>query len=287
MPTVTCPSCKTKGQVSRDHLGTQLKCPRCGDRFVAGDVEAVVFRTVGKSKNATDPGKPGVLASCGGLVIIFVVCTGLFSYIRTRAVNGLEEADKLYAAGNKAEAMAKYEAGYEYAEADRKPEILKRVVECKLENGEAGEAQRWLESALDTNIRVPPFDSPAANDLFSRVQKERAVATAKMNADKAAKAKARQDAEAQRSRFGSSAEATTQAQQVIRSKLNFPSEGKFNWLPTRESEQLADGSWTVWGTVTTKNGFGVRQKYQWRVEVLRDANGTWRELVTNIDVAGE
>jgi predicted Zn finger-like uncharacterized protein len=99
MPTVKCPSCHAKGSVPASKVGKKLKCPKCGDVFVAGGdqepaltVETVLTAEVvnqgetngpsgarGRSSRAVSGRGPLILLCLAVAVAlpVFICCGGL------------------------------------------------------------------------------------------------------------------------------------------------------------------------------------------------------------------
>ncbi len=90
MPTVSCPSCRAKGSVPPAKLGKKLKCPNCGELFVAGgDAEPPpAVEPVPTAEPAEPPaGRPKkrsrLLVWGGAGVCLFFCCGGLGGLLST------------------------------------------------------------------------------------------------------------------------------------------------------------------------------------------------------------
>lgn len=124
----------------------------------------------------TEPVKPprqkgGLLSGLAGLVILAILCSGVASWLKGRAQESIKEADKLYAEGKQEEAVRAYKKHFSEA-GDRKPELLKRIVEYELKQGDRAEARHWVEKGIDGKLEVA-YDSEAARGLLADVQQER------------------------------------------------------------------------------------------------------------------
>lgn len=117
----------------------------------------------------------GLLGSC---------CIGscVFQRVSEKTAAELKEADRLYASGKKAAAVAKYKDLINSA-AD-KAEVARRIVEYEVEQGNLPEAAAWAEQAIDLQIEVV-YRTPASQELYARVKKERGEKIAARAADKA------------------------------------------------------------------------------------------------------
>jgi hypothetical protein len=78
MPTVTCPSCEERMQVSRGQIGRKVKCLDCGFAFFADDGTEPVVKVQTKKK------KPRLLLAAGIGVALFFCCTGMTGMLSTK-----------------------------------------------------------------------------------------------------------------------------------------------------------------------------------------------------------
>jgi hypothetical protein len=112
------------------------------------------------------------LSGCAGLCIItllgLLIVVGMLSW---RAKSELDHADRLYAEGDRAEAVAKYKANFSFVAKADKSRVVQRIVEFEAERGDETEARRWIELALDNKLDVA-YGTAGAKDLLSRVQAE-------------------------------------------------------------------------------------------------------------------
>ena len=185
MPTVSCPKCSARLRVD-DGLepDDRIECTRCGKRFLPPQAE-VTHR--GKKVQRAS----GCVSVGGCLLIVLVCCGGGFggwSLMKQKALDDLAAADRLFSEGKKGEAAGKYKTGYSFAPDDRKPEIVRRIVDHEASEGNAAEARRWIVTGLDAKLNIT-YETPAARDIHAQLQRERAEAEAKKQAD-AAKRKA-------------------------------------------------------------------------------------------------
>ncbi len=88
MPAVSCPSCRAKGSVPAAKVGKKLKCPKCGEVFVAGGTAEPLLTvepaepvlTVEPADPPARPRRkksPWPLVWGGAAVCLFVCCGGL------------------------------------------------------------------------------------------------------------------------------------------------------------------------------------------------------------------
>ncbi len=127
----------------------------------------------------------GLLACCGSV--------GFFAMqSQKKKQEALAEGDRLYAA-KPAEAVARYKEGYDAA-GDRKAEVLQRIVDHEAGAGNTAEATKWIEKGIDDKLTVA-YTSPAAKDLHTKVQNDRAERAVAKQADELAR-KAERDAKA-------------------------------------------------------------------------------------------
>jgi hypothetical protein len=134
------------------------------------------------------------LLGCGGMVALGVVLLVVVFFLAGREAKrqqeSIAEADKLYAAGKKVEAVAKYKDGYAYS-GSRKAELVQRIVDHEAGQGKGGEAKKWLEKGLDDKLTLT-FETPAAKMLLADVQKEREQRLAQKKAEEEARDKQRE-----------------------------------------------------------------------------------------------
>jgi hypothetical protein len=108
----------------------------------------------------------------------------------------VEEADRLYDSGQKAEAVRKYESVYMFVPSARKPEIIKRLVELELAEGNKAEATKWIVKGLNEKLDVP-YQTEAAKELHAATKKNRDAAL-EIAADEKRKRQEEDSAEAKR-----------------------------------------------------------------------------------------
>jgi HEAT repeat protein len=88
------------------------------------------------------------------------------------APSELQLADRMFAAGDRTEAVKKYKSLFASAKSDKQTEILRRIVEFELAEGDRKEARRWVETGLNRGL-APAYSTPGATDLLAQVQAER------------------------------------------------------------------------------------------------------------------
>lgn len=142
------------------------------------------------------PGKASswLLAGAVFFAVLVVGCCGVFGFIGWQGSKArqeaLAEADRLYPK-SPAQAVAKYKEGYGAA-GSRKAEVIQRIVDHEAAAGNADEARKWVERGLDDGVTVE-YTSPAAKDLYAKVQRDRAEKGATRKAEREAKDKKRAD----------------------------------------------------------------------------------------------
>lgn len=174
-----------------------VKCPRCGctqlasgqkgvsvGKAVAGGVLlgplGLLFGLSGRRKVLVSclacghqwipRPKVKIKGGCGCLLAVLAIMLVIGIVASTRAKSELDEADKLFDSGKKAEAVAKYKANMDFA--SDKARVFKRVVEYELAQGNQAEARKWIDTALDKKVDVT-YDTEAGRKLAADVQKER------------------------------------------------------------------------------------------------------------------
>jgi hypothetical protein len=138
------------------------------------------------------------LTGCGGLLALGIGVVILIAVMASRdakqRADALAEADKLFKAGKVADAVAKYnEAGYSAVPAERRAEVVKRVVDWEAGLGNRTEARKWVEKGLDDNVSLA-FDTAAGKAALAEVQGEREAKLAQRRAEDEARQKERQAA---------------------------------------------------------------------------------------------
>lgn len=109
----------------------------------------------------------------------------------------LAEADRLWNAGQRADAATKYKAVLDRglrgipSDAD-KPSVYQRVIDAELEQGNADAARARVEEALDKKVEVAA-GTPAAAQLVAQVRADRERRAAEEQARREAEAKRKQD----------------------------------------------------------------------------------------------
>lgn len=275
---IACPACGYRLRVPESAAGRTTSCPKCRTRILIPDeieVEAV-------PESYADRGERKKSPSCGGCLIVLAIlglgCWVLVSYIERHNRESLNEGTQLWEKGKRDEAVAKYKSGYPSAGTE-KPAILRRIVDHSVAKGDLAEAKKWVTTGIDEKVDVT-YESPQAQAMADEVRRDRAAKLAQKKAEEEKRAKAEKAAEAERARWGGPSEASQQAREFVKKGIAFPAEARFHLLPTHDppEEKRADGSWTVWGGVTTKNAFGVKSKFHWKVTLIREENGAWRPL---------
>ena len=214
MSVIACPFCHAPMTISPDQAAAgAVRCPRCRNPLSLAppalsasdeplpaepDPAPRAPRRPNRARQEAEPaepdeGKTAVRASgCatfGGCLVILLACGGAFSCwsaYKQRALDDLAAADRSYAEGKKAEAVAKYKDRFSHVPGDRRAEVIKRVADHEATAGDKAEARRWVEKGLDGKMNIA-YESPAARDLLAQVQRERAEAEAKKQAEIARK----------------------------------------------------------------------------------------------------
>lgn len=122
----------------------------------------------------------GILGGSAGALLLFCfLCCGLAAFMGQRAGQerrrDIEEAHRLWTAGDKAEAVAKYKKhiddGVSLIEEKERPTVFQRVIEFDVEQGDTSSARRYVEKAFDRNVALAV--NPAANEIVLQVKAER------------------------------------------------------------------------------------------------------------------
>ena len=128
---------------------------------------------------------------CGGVLVFFCVTGIIFSIIITsRQREALDEADRLYAAGNRGDAVVKYKQVYTAA-GTRMAEVIQRIVDFEVEQNNEDQAREWIEIAINEKLEVA-YQSIAAKNLHRAVLRERDERATREKAEAAAKLAAAQ-----------------------------------------------------------------------------------------------
>jgi hypothetical protein len=124
------------------------------------------------------------LASCGGcLAVLLLFClvgVVVSVVIRHQQQNALDEAKKLWDAGQRDAAIPKYKDGYPAA-GNAKGEVLQRIVDYEADKGNMQEARKWIEKGLDEKLNVA-YEGQS-QQVFSAVKRERDELEAKKRAE--------------------------------------------------------------------------------------------------------
>ena len=165
-----------------------VDCPKC-DAVVCSERCLKTHSRDNHTKKASRVPLYGALG-CG--VLLFSCCG--FGTITTMLANSrakaqIAEADQLWADGKRAEAVEKYAANYERA--DDKPQLLRRVVEFRLESGDTAEAKKWLARGISDKVEV--VYEGKAKEEFAALRQELADDEAKARSKKEADARAEQE----------------------------------------------------------------------------------------------
>ena len=127
-------------------------------------------------------------AGCAAVAVLGLVGLCIFSMmLRSNSLEALDEADKLYASGNQAEAVSKYKENHQFASS--RPRIFQRIVEYELEQGHTAEAEKWVNKALDMGASVS-YENDAAKGLLAKATQERRELAAQREAARLAREKA-------------------------------------------------------------------------------------------------
>ena len=204
--TFACPSCAHTVQGPNALVGKRTTCRSCGNKFIlsvpdpspvaaisaappqpeppvvtlapdSGDDERRPRRS--RSRSDARPAKSGfnkTLAIAIGIPVLTIfLCLGcciIPGQLGQRATkNQLEEGDRLFAAGDKAEAIANYKQAFEFA-GPRRKEIMGRIVDHEALAGGPDEARKWVERAVREGFELD-LSNQAARDLWARLRRER------------------------------------------------------------------------------------------------------------------
>ena len=227
--TFACPSCTHAVQGPDAHIGRRTTCPSCGNKFILSLTNPSTATAISaappqpgppvvtlapdsddeerrprRARGCSDarPAKAGfnktLAIAIGVPVLCIFLCLGCCivpGRIGQRtSKNQLEEGDRLFAAGNKAEAVAMYKAGIDSAGTRRK-EIIGRIVDHEAMAGGPDEARRWVERAVREGFELDLSNHPSRN-LWARLRQEREDKVA-MEKEKIARAKRDQESRAQ------------------------------------------------------------------------------------------
>lgn len=106
-----------------------------------------------------------------GLVIVLLGLAVIGHLLgKKQQIEALNEGSRLWDAGQRDAAVAKYEEGWTAAGSE-KPGILKRIVEHELSKGNAANAKTWLEKGVAESLNVP-YEHPAALALVAQLRQE-------------------------------------------------------------------------------------------------------------------
>jgi len=134
------------------------------------------------------------LFSCGGCLLAALALVGLgvggYLYVHRQQVQAVNEGTRLWDAGQRDAAVAKYKEGYPGA-GDMKASVLRRIVEHEASKGNTAEARKWIERGLDDRLDVA-YEGDAG-ELLAEVKKEREEKAAKKKAEEEARAQARRE----------------------------------------------------------------------------------------------
>jgi hypothetical protein len=275
-------------------MGKRVRCSGCRRTFVASDDDDAEVIEMSARRAPAKNAAPSAVSGCAGCVVLvfFVTVMGVLigAVVRQRSEAALEDGKKLWDAGQRDEAAPKLEQGYSAASPVEKTEVAQRLIDYYLDKENPQTAQHWVEQAVqdwaDGGLEVR-CKNPAVVTLLQRARAERDARVAReraeagrQQAEAEQRAKAEQERAAKEARWGSDGEAALEARRVVKQQLAFPAEARFNFFAVRDPERVqnGDGSWTIWGGVTSKNGFGVKVKFQWRVDLVRLADGAWNVL---------
>lgn len=181
------------------------------------------------------------LASCGGcltvLLLLLLVGAVATFVIRQKQQDALNEANKLWDAGQRDAAIAKYKEGFPAA-ASSKGEILQRIVEYEVGKGNMQEARKWVEKGLDEKLDVK-YEGQA-QQLYAAAKKDRDELEARKKAE--AEALAQKKAEQKRA---------ADANALQRSEDEFENNGLVFLVKTTQANHDEVGL-TVTGTVINR-----------------------------------
>jgi hypothetical protein len=111
-------------------------------------------------------------------VLACASCIGISMYTTYDASKALEEGDRLFAAGKKAEAAEQYKKAYTGAD-KRKAEIVQKIVDQELSAGNRDEARRWIDRALGDRVELN-FESQAAREMLAQARQDHDTKAAKV-----------------------------------------------------------------------------------------------------------
>ncbi len=108
-------------------------------------------------------------------IIVPIVVIWIMVSLPSTPSETIAEADGLYQEGKHAEAVTIYKE--HFTSALEKPQVLKRIVEVEIQQGNKAEAKKWIEKGLDDQIIVT-YDSPAAREMLADAKKKRGFVNA-------------------------------------------------------------------------------------------------------------
>lgn len=218
----------------------------------------------------------GCLVGCAIVSIVGVAGFCLFftlvsSTVTNIANTKIEDADKQYADGEKAEAIAAYKSGYDLAGRDEKHRAAERIILYEIENANDDEARRWAEKSIRDGLELN-FTDKAAISLLSEVREN-------IEKQREAERIAAEKKQEYESRFGSEFDAEYQAKKFVKQKMQFPEETSITALRFVDpyEQPAANGEWTFFGELTTKNAFGVSVQHKWKC-TLKKTGEYWTEI---------
>jgi hypothetical protein len=124
--------------------------------------------------------KVGIIGGgCGGLLVVFILCAGVLSLVgkqmKETAKKDVAEANRLWEAGDKAQAVAKYksliENRFHSMDDSDKPVVFKRAIEFDVEQKNETSARQLIKKAEEEKITLS-LDGPAYWVML-RVQQEK------------------------------------------------------------------------------------------------------------------
>jgi hypothetical protein len=92
-------------------------------------------------------------------------------YTNHIASQALQEGDRLFADGKKAEAVEHYKKGYSAAAGARRAEVIQRIVDQEIGAGNRDEARRWIDRSLADRVEVN-FENQAAREMLAQARQE-------------------------------------------------------------------------------------------------------------------
>jgi hypothetical protein len=198
------------------------------------------------------------------------LCIGVIN--KERQKTALEEADRLWSAGIRDEAVSKYKEGFPAATSDQKPAVVKRIVEQQLAKGDLKNARTWVEKGLDGKMTVA-YETAPAKELLAQVQRERLERESEARRKKEERA-------AERNRRDRALEVWATSHKFVEDALRSPGTASYGRQKAEECVvDLGNDVYLVQGWVDAQNAFGAKVRTDFEMKVRRNPGGKIYTLV--------